>query len=503
MDGFGALERLQRALAEGDLEAARSAASELARLEGASPAMQLAAEVVHELRQPLLGIKAYVQMLGTEAPAGIPPGLLLTQVERMEQILSDFTRLASRQPAPLSRVNLGTHVREALRWFQQSPDASRIQVDAEIAPDVELEGNGRLLEQLTLNLLNNARDALGGRGRVKLLVTREGARPALYVADWGAGIPPDVRDRIFEPYVTTKGKGSGLGLAVCRRIAQEHQAQIRLAPASAMAESPPPATVFQVLFPPDAAQGTAPTRRRVLVVDDEPIILAVFEDLLRRECELVTVESGEEAVARLRGEAFDLIIADKNLPGVSGLEVAQEACRAHPGAKVILMTGYPSLSTAQQALELGVIDYLLKPFDDIREVREKIRSALASPPIARKPVSRGRVDVYEDNPASARQIAEALALLGMEPNVLSEPVAFGDEPPAAVIVSWDFTPAHGRDAVWLARSSSRGAPFIVLAEHLTLESTLESVRGGAAACLPKLLTDPRALSRELARALRP
>ena len=78
---------------------------------------------------------------------------------------------------------------------------------------------------------------------------------------------------------------------------------------------------------------------------------------------------------------MDLIVTDKNLPGLSGLELAQQARRLDPGSRVILMTGYPSLVTAQQALELGLLDYLLKPFDDIREVRdEAARGPRASRP---------------------------------------------------------------------------------------------------------------------------
>jgi len=167
------------------------------------------------------------------------------------------------------------------------------------------------------------------------------------------------------------------------------------------------------------------------------------------------------------------------------------------------MTGYPSLITAQQALELGVIDYLLKPFDEIREVREKIRSALAAQPQTRAPRAHSqRVDVYEDNPASARQIVDALKMLGMESNVLTEATPAQGDPPAGLVVSWDFSPAHGKKAVELGRTLCRGAPFVVLAEHLTMDAALESLRGGAAACLPKLLSDVRALSRELNRALK-
>jgi len=495
------LELLRKAVEEGDLPGARAAMESFKR--ATHQTNQLAAEVLHELRQPLLGIKAYSQMMDESAQPGTPVALLLTQVERMEQIISDFIRIASDKPAPRERLALAGPVQGAARHFQLNPDVARISLEIDAAPDVEVLGNARLLEQLVLNLLNNARDALSGRGRIKLVVQRDNGVPTLMVADWGPGIPPELRERIFEPYVTGKARGSGLGLSVCKRIAGEHGASIGLASPMAIPDVPPPATVFRVTFAPSAPEA-APARKRLLVVDDEAIIRMVFKDLMGKECDVIEAQTAEEAIELLRVGPYDLIVTDKNLPGLSGLDLAQEARKADPNSRVIIMTGYPSLVTAQQALELGVIDYLLKPFDEIREVREKIRSALAAqPPAAHVPRAHSlRVDVYEDNPASARQITDALRMLGMEPNVLTEPTPVEGDPPAGVVVSWDFSPAHGKKAVELGRTLCRGAPFVVLAEHLTMDAALESLRGGAAACLPKLLSDVRALSRELNRALK-
>jgi DNA-binding NtrC family response regulator len=342
---------------------------------------------------------------------------------------------------------------------------------------------------------------MGGLGRIKVHLGLENGAPILYVADWGPGIPAELREEIFEPYVTSKARGSGLGLAVCRRIAEEHGAKLSLASPAALPDKPPPATVFCLAFaPPSSGVATAPPR--ILVVDDESIIRMVFVDLLAKEAQVIEAATAEEALRRLREGKFDLIVTDKNLPGLSGLELAQEARRLDPGSRVILMTGYPSVITAQQAIELGVLDYLLKPFDDIREVRDKIRGALATPATRAWQRQNARIDVYEDNPASARLIAEALELLGMQPKLLTAAASGGDEPPAGVVVSWDFTPARAEKAVELGKAQSRGAPFVVLAEHLTMEAALESLRGGATACLPKLLSDVKALSRELSRALK-
>lgn len=514
------LAHLLQALEAGDLPAAKAAAAELQRTSTGST--QLAAEVLHELRQPLLGVKAYTQMLSEELGTRGPLRQMLAQVERMEQIISDFTRLASERPAPQQTVSLVTHVQAAARSFALNPDSARVTLQVEAPEELTVQGNGRLLEQLTLNLLNNARDAVSGPGRVKVVLAREGTSPVMYVADWGPGVPEAVRDRLFEPYVTGNKRGTGLGLAVCRRIAQEHHARLELVPSSVLAAQPAPATVFRVLFPAPgtqpvtaeapaapgiAAPAPAPSRHRLLVVDDEEIIRSVFKDLMGRECEVLEAATAEEALELLKRGPVDLIVTDKNLPGLSGLELAQQARRLDPGSRVILMTGYPSLVTAQQALELGLLDYLLKPFDDIREVRTKLREALARAVptrTAQAPASR-RVDVLEDSPVTARQLTEALALLGLEARVLTgapaePPAEPPGEPPAAVVVSWELPNAYGRQALELARKLGQGAPFVVLAGYLSQEMVLEALRAGASGCLRRDL-DASALGHELSRLL--
>ncbi|MGZ3460353.1 MAG: response regulator, partial [Archangium sp.] len=255
--------------------------------------------------------------------------------------------------------------------------------------------------------------------------------------------------------------------------------------------------------PVSAAPAPATSRRRLLVVDDEEIIRGVFKDLMGRECEVLEAADADEALAHLKRGPVDLIVTDKNLPGLSGLELAQQARQLDPGSRVILMTGYPSLVTARQALELGLLDYLLKPFDDIREVRAKLREALARDIPARRapPPGSRRVDVLDDSPASARQLTEALALMGLEARVLTtspgEPAA---EPPAAVVVSWDCGTTYGRQALELARKLGQGAPFVVLAEYLSQELVLEALRAGASGCLPRDL-EAHELSHELSRLL--
>lgn len=118
--------------------------------------------------------------------------------------------------------------------------------------------------------------------------------------------------------------------------------------------------------------------RSVLVVDDEWLVRDVFTRLLSRENDLtlVTAESAEVALRRLQDRRFDLMISDKNLPGMSGVELIGAARKLRPALEVIMITGYATAESLLAALAAGATDYVTKPFDDLKVVRAKIRSAL-------------------------------------------------------------------------------------------------------------------------------
>lgn len=117
---------------------------------------------------------------------------------------------------------------------------------------------------------------------------------------------------------------------------------------------------------------------KVLVVDDEPVVLDVVSRLLSRELDLVVTvaPSAEEALKLLRERPFDVLVTDKNLPGLSGVELIAEARRLRPALEAMVITGYASSESVIAAFAAGASDYILKPFDDLRLVRAKVRAAL-------------------------------------------------------------------------------------------------------------------------------
>jgi CheY-like chemotaxis protein len=130
----------------------------------------------------------------------------------------------------------------------------------------------------------------------------------------------------------------------------------------------------------DGAPGTTEdaSSRRVLIVDDETVVLDVLARVLAKEpgLKLTCVETAEAAIELMQFERFDALVTDKNLPGMGGIELIESARRRWPSIEAVVITGYASAESVIAALAAGASDYLLKPFDDIRVVRGKILAAL-------------------------------------------------------------------------------------------------------------------------------
>src|SRR4051812_42569973 len=115
----------------------------------------------------------------------------------------------------------------------------------------------------------------------------------------------------------------------------------------------------------------------VLVIDDEPVVLDLFKRVLgERGLAIRTARSAEEAFALIEREGFGCVLADKNLPGTDGIEIVRRVRRVQPYCACIVMTAYASTESAVEALRLGAVDYIEKPFDDLDRVATRIDDAL-------------------------------------------------------------------------------------------------------------------------------
>ncbi len=251
---------------------------------------------------------------------------------------------------------------------------------------LEVEGDGTQLEQLLMNLVVNGRDAIEGTGSLTIRsLQREvseteiaevpaGRYAVLEVEDTGTGIAPAVRDRVFEPYFTTKTagavKGTGLGLATVFGIVESHRGRVSIA------RTGPTGTVMRVLLPlaADRERQASPERIKVarepgrgtiLVVDDEALVLRVtthaLEALGYRVLAAVDGAGAIEAFRSARGEV-DAVVLDLVMPVMSGREAFLALKALDPGVRVLLMTGYALNYEAQELLNLGVCGFVAKPF---------------------------------------------------------------------------------------------------------------------------------------------
>jgi CheY-like chemotaxis protein len=224
-----------------------------------------------------------------------------------------------------------------------------------------------------LNLCANARDAVGPTGSISVSLTRvtsaEGApRARLTVLDDGVGMDEAMRARVFEPYLTTKTLGHGLGLAVVHGIVTGAGGTIEVESEKGKG------TRFDLHFPlleTPAEAKPAPLEsvgghERVLLVEDQPMVRSALRRLLASLGYVVTEASdGQEALDRVRATptAFDLVLSDQTMPRLSGLELAKALLAELPNVRVLLCTGFSEHLDEASALKLGVRGVLAKPVD--------------------------------------------------------------------------------------------------------------------------------------------
>jgi signal transduction histidine kinase len=342
---------------------------------------QLASGIAHDFNNLLSIMLTYASMLeesitdpGTRADIQTITRAASSASQLTRQLLM-FSRREIVTPTvidPASRVrSLDSMLRRLL--------GDHIELDTEIAGRVpHLLIDGAQFEQIVVNLVINARDAVigQGRGRVRLRLSQcqlddrsVGQLPAgcyalLEVEDTGSGMSPDAQAHIFEPYFTTKGQlqGSGLGLATVHAIVGQAHGDIVVTSELGCG------TTFRIFLPEtgrplEAAAGSEPAPRdgsTVLVVDDDDDVRRMVERALRRASYIVmTATSGPDAIARARaypGE-IDLLVTDVVMPGMTGQELIRELSAERPGLQVVFMSGY------HQGAPVDPRQFVAKPFD--------------------------------------------------------------------------------------------------------------------------------------------
>jgi nitrogen fixation/metabolism regulation signal transduction histidine kinase len=198
---------------------------------------EVARRLAHEIKNPLTPIQLSAERLQMKLSArlGETDGeflqrstqTIINQVQAMKRMVDDFRDYA-RLPAPeLAALDLNGLIREVLGLYETSSARIVIELAAELPPVL---GDATQMRQIIHNLLRNAEDALEGRegAEIRLLTRLSGRDALLEISDNGPGFPPEILPRDFDPYVTTKARGTGLGLPIVRKIIDEHHGRIEI-----------------------------------------------------------------------------------------------------------------------------------------------------------------------------------------------------------------------------------------------------------------------------------
>jgi PAS domain S-box-containing protein len=347
----------------------------------------LLAGVAHELNNPLSVVVARAVLLEEQGnPAAQTAALKIrTAAERCARIVRTFLAMARQQQPERGPVAINDVISAALDITAYPVRTSSIEVKLDLAEDIPLiHADADQLHQVLLNLVINAQQSLQDHpGPRHIRVTsRFDTRAQLVrvtVADNGPGIPAHLRARIFEPYFTTKptGIGLGVGLAVSLGIVEAHEGTLTVAcPAHGGAE-------FSITLPLGAVAASAgessfplkvdPSRRTILVIDDEPEIRETLADILvAAQHRVVTVASGREALQHMAVEHYDVILTDVRMPDLDGRALYQEIERRWPGrgVRVVFVTGDTLASTLREFVSESGRPVIEKPFlpSEVRRV---------------------------------------------------------------------------------------------------------------------------------------
>jgi signal transduction histidine kinase len=190
--------------------------------------------MAHEIGTPLNAVSLHLQLLGRSVGLTAADrhrlGIIDQQIQRLVKTIQDFLAAARVEPRPRQRIDLNMLIRNITTLMGPALMAKSISQDVQLAePIAPIRADEHQMQQLLLNLLSNAVDAMPGGGHLRIETANGDGFVILTIADSGPGIPPELRPRVFEPFFTTKGAaGTGLGLAVCRSIVEVHHGTIEL-----------------------------------------------------------------------------------------------------------------------------------------------------------------------------------------------------------------------------------------------------------------------------------
>ena len=359
---------------------------------------ELLGGVAHEVNNPLMAIASHAEL--RLADAGLPAEqrnemqAILRQAQRAAKLLRGLLRFVRAGEKRTTAVNLNDVVRSAIDLVSYRFLIDEITIEGRLDPKLpSVIGDANRLEQVVVNLLSNALDALRTikpprRLIVDSFIDDTGGRVCVTVTDNGPGVPPEIAKRLFRPFATTKGvRGTGLGLYISRQIVREAEGEVDLVrrvesgtqflmwlPTTRQAVPSAPTVVPQAA-PADAENKGSLAGIRVLLMDDEELVRRPMSRFLTRlGAEITEANDGEEALARLH-DGFDphVILADLRMPRLDGAQfyLLLQQQRAELAERVLFLSGDITQLAGRGLAEVPRDRILVKPVE-LAELERRI-----------------------------------------------------------------------------------------------------------------------------------
>jgi PAS domain S-box-containing protein len=348
---------------------------------------QMISGVAHELNNPLAVVKGYLELILAHHDLAAHTRADLQKVahesNRAAKLVTNFLSFAREQPARREMVNLNELIGQLVELRKFDLNVAKTELILDLSPQLPLvSADPDQIQQLLVNLMNNAVQAMAGSARAAKLKIQTGCsdeKVHLVVEDNGPGVPADLENKIFEPFFTTKevGVGTGLGLSIAHSIMSEHEGKVfyrtsSLGGAGFVLEFP--ATKAQLaghLTSGDTSIIARPIQPgkacvgKILVLDDEKSLAEMLSEMLSLLGYTTTVcHTAMSALALIEQQEFDLIISDFRMPGINGQQFYGMAIEKRPvlARRIVFITGDLVNEETQKFLQSTGNPHLPKPF---------------------------------------------------------------------------------------------------------------------------------------------
>jgi len=353
---------------------------------------EMASGIAHEINNPLTAVIGYADLvLERDIPQEVKEDVRIIHngAKRVADIIKRLLTFARQYQPERTYLDINDIIKTTLEFRAYELETSSIKVITHLAPDLpRTMADAGQLQQVFLNLIINAETEMGpahGGGKLSVKTETVGSTIRIFFKDDGPGITKENLEKIFNPFFTTRevGKGTGLGLSLCHGIISEHKGRL-------YAESKPGkgATFIvelpviteekqlEMAEPAEEVKKVAPAR--ILVVDDEPAICQLLKRVLTGEGhEVETVASAGDALEKMKGTRYNLILLDIKLPGRGSIELYKRMQKIAESLarRVVFITGDVIGNDTRSFLSQTKAPYITKPFD-IEQLKRDISRLL-------------------------------------------------------------------------------------------------------------------------------